>query len=186
VEALRRHADFQAQSTKVFPGTTTTNINNDPAAPDPSTTGDHRRIFANHGAPTGRRSADLAHDHGLWQSRLADLLVQRLWRAYLRTTSVADTVASRYGVSADDVVRDPAKYGLSATDITRYQNADQTKQGLDHDAGTDPLHPNLTYLFAYDPLAFGGKGRAAIAIGNPDTAKSTAVIVPGTSSVKGG
>src|SRR6516162_7409544 len=32
--------------------------------PDVSTTGDHRRIFANHGAPTGRRSADLAHESG--------------------------------------------------------------------------------------------------------------------------
>jgi hypothetical protein len=95
-------------------------------------------------------------------------------------------VAGRYGVSVDDVVRDPGKYGLSATDITRYQNADQTKQGLDHDAG-DPLRPNPVYLFAYDPLAFGGKGRAAIAIDNPDLAKNTAVIVPGTSSsVKGG
>jgi hypothetical protein len=61
VETLRHHADLQAQSTKVFPGTTTTNITNDPAAPEVSTTGDHRRIFTPHGAPTGRRSADLAH-----------------------------------------------------------------------------------------------------------------------------
>lgn len=84
------------------------------------------------------------------------------------------------------MLRDPAKFGLSATDVTRYQNANETKLGLDHDAG-DPLHPKPVYLFAYDPTAFGGKGRAAIAIGNPDTAKNTAVIVPGTSSsVKGG
>jgi hypothetical protein len=96
-------------------------------------------------------------------------------------------IAGRNGVSVDEVLRDPAKYGLTPTAITRYQNADQTKQGLDHDAGNDPVHPNPTFLFAYDPLAFGGKGRAAIAIGNPDTAKNTAVIVPGTSSsVKGG
>ncbi|MBS4728412.1 hypothetical protein MSM1_08705 [Mycobacterium sp. SM1] len=95
-------------------------------------------------------------------------------------------IANRNHVTVDDVVRDPTKYGLSVADITRYQNADQTKQGLDHDAG-DPLRPNPTYLVAYDPLAFGGKGRAAIAIGNPDTANNTAVIVPGTSSsVKGG
>ena len=53
MEALRHHADLQAQSTKVFAGTTTTNTDNDPAAPVASTTGDHRRIFANHGAPTG-------------------------------------------------------------------------------------------------------------------------------------
>lgn len=96
-------------------------------------------------------------------------------------------IASHYGVSADDVIHDPTEYGLTPTDITRYQNADQTKQGLDHDIGNDPLHPNPVYLFAYDPLAFGGKGRAAIAIGNPDLAKNTAVIVPGTSSsVEGG
>ncbi|OBF10173.1 hypothetical protein A5730_07480 [Mycobacterium sp. ACS4054] len=95
-------------------------------------------------------------------------------------------VAGRNGVSVDDVLRDPAKYGLSPTYVTRYQNANETKLGLDHDAG-DPLRPKPVYLFAYDPMAFGGKGRAAIAIGNPDTAKNTAVIVPGTSSsVKGG
>ena len=95
-------------------------------------------------------------------------------------------VANRNGVKPDDVLRDPAKYGLSATDVTRYQNANETKQGLDHDAG-DPLRPKPVYLFAYDPLAFGGKGRAAVAVGNPDTAKNTAVIVPGTSSsVKAG
>jgi hypothetical protein len=95
--------------------------------------------------------------------------------------------ASHYGVSVDDVMRDPGEYGLTATDVTRYQNADQTKQGLDHDVGNDPLHPNPVFLFAYDPLAFGGKGRAAIALGNPDWAKNTAVIVPGTSSSgKGG
>jgi hypothetical protein len=59
VEALRHHADLQAQGTKVFPGTTTTNTQNDPAAPEVGTTGGHRRIFTSHGAPTGRRSADL-------------------------------------------------------------------------------------------------------------------------------
>lgn len=96
-------------------------------------------------------------------------------------------IANRSGVSVDDVIRDATKYGLSASDITRYQNAIETKHGLDHDAGNDPLHPNPTYLFAYDPLAFGGKGRAAIAIGNPDTAPNTAVIVPGAgSSVRSG
>ncbi|WP_322860849.1 alpha/beta hydrolase [Mycobacterium europaeum] len=93
-------------------------------------------------------------------------------------------IANRSGVSVDDVLRDPGKYGLSDTDITRYHNADETKQGLDHDS--DHGH-NPVYLFAYDPTAFGGKGRAAVCIGNPDTAKNTAVIVPGTSSsVKGG
>jgi hypothetical protein len=93
-------------------------------------------------------------------------------------------IASHYGVSVDDVMRDPTEYSLTPTDITRYQNADQTQQGLDHDSANGR---NPVFLFAYEPLAFGGKGRAAIAIGNPDLAKNTTVIVPGTSSsVKGG
>ena len=52
MEALRRHAQLQAQGTKVFPGTTTTNTTDDPAVPEVSTTGDHDRIFTPHGAPT--------------------------------------------------------------------------------------------------------------------------------------
>jgi pimeloyl-ACP methyl ester carboxylesterase len=43
------------------------------------------------------------------------------------------------------------------------------------------------YLLKYQPVAFNGEGGAAIAIGNPDTADNTAVMVPGmTSSVAGG
>jgi Alpha/beta hydrolase len=110
-----------------------------------------------------------------------------------------EDAARQYGVSPEglrdnalnnvdnDVFTNPGKYGLSATGITRYQNAVKTNQGLDHDKGTNPDHPRPVMLWAYDPLAFNGKGRAAIAIGNPDRARNTAVIVPGTnSSVKGG
>ena len=86
----------------------------------------------------------------------------------------------------NDVFSNPEKYGLTATDITRYQNAVKTNQGLEHDRG-DPNNPRPVLLWAYDPLAFNGKGRAAIAIGNPDKSRNTAVIVPGTnSSVQGG
>ncbi|HUO39218.1 MAG TPA: alpha/beta hydrolase, partial [Mycobacterium sp.] len=91
------------------------------------------------------------------------------------------------GDQGNDVFANPHKYGLSAGDITRYQNAVKTNQGVEHDKGADPDHPRPVMLWAYDPLAYGGKGRAAIAIGNPDRAQNTAVIVPGTnSSVKGG
>ncbi len=37
-------------------------------------------------------------------------------------------------------------------------------------------------LWVYDPLAFNGQGKVAIAIGNPDYARNTAAIVPGTGS----
>lgn len=78
----------------------------------------------------------------------------------------------------------PGDYGLCATDIIRYQNAAKTNDFLERDEKPDELP---VMLWAYDPLAFSGKGRAAIAIGNPDKARNTAVIVPGTnSSVRGG
>jgi Alpha/beta hydrolase len=95
-------------------------------------------------------------------------------------------VAKQHGVSDTDVINDPARYGLSTTYISRYTNAKQTKAGLDHDKG-DPNNPRPLMLWAYDPLAFNGKGKAAIAIGNPDRSRNTAVIVPGmNASVKGG
>ncbi|MGH3542504.1 MAG: alpha/beta hydrolase [Mycobacterium sp.] len=93
-------------------------------------------------------------------------------------------LANQYGVSAGDVVGNPAKYGLSATAITRYNNAVQTQKGLsvDSDDGKNPV-----FLHTYDPEAFDGRGREAIAIGNPDTAANTTVLVPGTgSSVRDG
>ncbi|WP_156688907.1 putative alpha/beta hydrolase [Mycobacterium sp. Marseille-P9652] len=110
-----------------------------------------------------------------------------------------EDVAQRHGLSPEslrdnalkgegnDVFADPGKYGLSAADITRYQNAVKTNHGLEHDKGSVADHPRPVLLWAYDPLAYNGKGRAAIAIGNPDRSQNTAVIVPGTnSSVRGG
>ena len=86
-----------------------------------------------------------------------------------------------------EVFANPEAYGLCATDITRYQNAVKTNDFLVRDKGCDPEHATPIMLWAYDPLAFNGKGRAAIAIGNPDKSRHTAVMVPGTnSSVRGG
>lgn len=108
-----------------------------------------------------------------------------------------ENVADQNHVSVDDVMNNPGKYGLSANDVTRYQNARRTQEGLRHDLGRDSdprryseivADPKLkgvlrpTMLWAYEPTAFGGKGKAAICIGNPDTAPNTAVIVPGTSA----
>lgn len=82
-----------------------------------------------------------------------------------------------------DMFSNAASYGLCATDIVRYQNAVKTNDCLNK-----ACDPGLALmLWAYDPLAFAGKGRAGIAIGNPDKSRNTAVVVPGTnSSVRGG
>ncbi|MGV7360577.1 alpha/beta hydrolase, partial [Mycobacterium kansasii] len=112
-----------------------------------------------------RRVEDAAGQHGLSPKALRDNALNNV---------------------SNDVFSNPGKYGLTAADITRYQNAVKTNQGLNHDRG-DPAKPRPVMLWAYDPLAYNGKGRAAIAIGNPDKTPNIAVIVPGTnSSVKGG
>ena len=96
-------------------------------------------------------------------------------------------VAGQHGVSEDEVIKDPAKFGLTHDDATRFYNARRTSEGLAHQRGSDPENPRPVMLWGYQPLADGGQGRAAIAIGNPDKARNTAVIVPGTgSSVRDG
>jgi pimeloyl-ACP methyl ester carboxylesterase len=90
-------------------------------------------------------------------------------------------IANQNGVSANDVLRNPDKYGLSATAITRYGNACRTRDGLAASArAKDPWgHPPQVFLLKYQPEAFGGEGAAAIAMGNPDTAANTAIFVQG-------
>ncbi|MEU4843159.1 alpha/beta hydrolase [Nocardia testacea] len=103
-------------------------------------------------------------------------------------------IAKAKGVSVDAIKADPKKFGLTADDMTRYHNAINVRAGLEQykcldkanpldksDPGHHPPAPYPTFLYVYDPLAFGGKGRAAISIGDPDTAANTAVVVPGAS-----
>ncbi|WP_433714613.1 alpha/beta hydrolase [Nocardia sp. CA-084685] len=96
-----------------------------------------------------------------------------------------EAMAKAKGVSVAAIQKDPTKYGLTADDLTRYHNAINVKAGLDAYSGRKKpgqFGPYLpTYLYAYQPLGFDGKGRAAIAIGNPDTSPNTAVLVPGAS-----
>lgn len=115
-----------------------------------------------------------------------------------------ENAARANNVSTDEVAANPGRYGLSENDITRYQNARKTQEGLIHQmtgenelkgpdgqprrysdvSPEERMRENWrpTMLWAYDPQAFDGKGRAAVAIGNPDKAVNTAVIVPGTSA----
>jgi len=100
--------------------------------------------------------------------------------------SRVNQAAAVHHVSVDEVKAHPEDYGLTPRDVTRYTNAEKVQEGLDHDSGDLTRHAP-TFLYVYDPEAFDGKGRAAIAINNPDTAANTTVVVPGTShSVKEG
>lgn len=86
--------------------------------------------------------------------------------------------ASRHGVSAQDVLNDPFRYGCTPDDATRYTNAVKVEQALETDSNRTGAP---TFLQVYQPTRFDGQGRAAIAIGNPDKSANTTVVVPGTS-----
>jgi uncharacterized protein YukE len=90
--------------------------------------------------------------------------------------------AANAGVLNEAVLADPGKYGLTQTDVTRYRNAEQVELGIDFNGQPDGNHvpKNPIFLHTYQPEAFNGQGRAALAIGNPDEADNTTVMVPGT------
>lgn len=82
------------------------------------------------------------------------------------------------GVTVEQVMADPDRFGLTPTDVVRYRNAVAVGEGLRRNRDKTDVDG---FLYVYEPEAFDGQGRAAIAIGNPDEADNTAVVVPGTS-----
>lgn len=88
-----------------------------------------------------------------------------------------EELAALRSAGIDDVLANPVHYGLPAVAINRYANAFRTRQGLEASEGIADV-----YLLKYQPDAFGGEGAAAIAIGNPDTAANTAVLVKGAAT----
>jgi uncharacterized protein YukE len=94
-------------------------------------------------------------------------------------------VAKSRGVTVEEVLAHPEKYGMAGPMMDRYNNALKTREALDQ--ASKNTHGAPTYLMVYEPEAFKGDGRAAVAIGDPDQAPNTAVVVPGTgNSVKSG
>lgn len=93
-------------------------------------------------------------------------------------------VAKSRGVTEEEVLAHPERYGMAGPMMDRYHNALKAKEAL---ADTSNKTGAPTFLQVYEPEAFSGDGRAAIAIGDPDHAATTAVVVPGTgNSVENG
>lgn len=92
-------------------------------------------------------------------------------------------VAKSRGVTVDEVKAHPEKYGMAGAMMDRYNNAVKVSEALKADENKTGAR---TYLQVYEPEAFSGDGRAAIAIGDPDHADNTAVVVPGTGNSVGG
>ncbi|KAA0094193.1 hypothetical protein CIW49_25720 [Mycolicibacterium sp. P1-18] len=99
-------------------------------------------------------------------------------------------VATSRGVTTEEVLAHPEKYGMAGTMMDRYQNALKVRDALDKDAANArDAYGNAPdiLLMKYEPEGFGGDGAAAIAIGDPDTAANTSVMVSGlTTSVSAG
>jgi hypothetical protein len=87
-------------------------------------------------------------------------------------------VAQARGVAVDEVLAHPDQYGMNPRMMARYHNALKVQEGLQHNADQTGAP---TFLQIYEPEKFDGAGRAAVAIGDPDSAANTAVVVPGTS-----
>ena len=129
---------------------------------------------------TSRHSSELGNLDGIPVS-VRDEINQEVLKGDLNRVR---ELAEENCVSVDDVLADPRRFGLSAAEVCRYTNADRTQQGLTACGRAEDEHgrnPRL-YLLKYLPEACGGDGAAAIAMGNPDIAANTAVLVKGMGS----
>jgi len=162
----------------------------------PGTLGDPRRLPPPHtSAEQVRRwwdSLSRAEQQGLVAAHPPELgarngipaaVRDRVNRAVLHDDLARVRIAAdRAGVTVDAVLGRPGAYGLTAADVARFRGARHTENDLNwlRDNGSGPGAPVL--LWRYDPVAFRGQGRIAVAVGDPDTARHTAVLVPGTGS----
>lgn len=81
------------------------------------------------------------------------------------------------GGTVDQLRANAERFGLTAAAITRYDNALRVRSALAANSAKTGGVP--AFLYVYEPEAFGGEGRVAVAIGNPDEADNTTVLVPG-------
>ncbi|MEB3031114.1 DUF4226 domain-containing protein [[Mycobacterium] nativiensis] len=118
-------------------------------------------------------------------SRAGAKLLQSTGAGYSVAARVRDRV-NRQLLAADISRVENATEPISAADRVRYDNAVRVREGLRANANAD-TDAGPALLLSYDPMAFDGLGRAAIAIGDPDLADNTTVLVPGAhSSVRDG
>ncbi|MGV9710099.1 alpha/beta hydrolase [Gordonia sp. NPDC003424] len=145
-------------------------------------------------AHRGAHPQDLAHlsaeDRARWWASLTPAereAVEQEFPEYLGNgqglpASVRD-VANRQNLDRD-IAQSQAIVTLGDLNGGRYRDAQKTlrnaryvKAGLDHAEQVAP--GSVVQLYAYDPRAFGGDGKAVVSIGDLDTARNVAWNVPG-------
>ena len=119
-----------------------------------------------------------------WWESLSPADQDRLLREHpeklgnLNGIPVADRSTANIEVMNRDIARvENATEAIPYDVMQRYYNAVEIRDGMTAQRAKTGAQ---TYLYVYEPDAFDNQGRAAIAIGNPDTADNTAVVVPGT------
>ncbi|WP_110181286.1 alpha/beta hydrolase [Nocardioides solisilvae] len=147
-----------------------------------------RDAMAKPGAPGPSSSPEQVHD---WWEGLTDAEREAVTSAYPELIGSADGLPASARDDANRVLLDGdlARLGakeddgtLSSLERKTLDNARATESALKNsEEYRDPLTGNLTgsQLWLYDPSAFDGDGRVAVAVGDLDTADDVAVFTPG-------
>ncbi|ROR92550.1 alpha/beta hydrolase [Nocardioides aurantiacus] len=144
------------------------------------------------GAPGAPGDGATPEQVAAWWRGLSEAEQEAVVAAYPQTVGGADGLPASARDEAnrilleDDLARLEAKEDdgtLSALEQRMLENARATRTALDDaDGYVDPLDPTVrpgAQLWLYDPSAFDGDGRVAVAVGDMDTADDVAVFTPG-------
>lgn len=98
-------------------------------------------------------------------------------RVMTRDIDRVERRAAVTGGTVDQLRANAERFGLTSAAVTRYDNALRVRSALAANSAKTGGVP--AFLYVYEPESFGGEGRVAVAIGNPDEANNTTVVVPG-------
>ncbi|WP_237569072.1 alpha/beta hydrolase [Mycolicibacterium lacusdiani] len=98
-------------------------------------------------------------------------------RVMTRDVDRVERRAAVTGGTVDQLRANAERFGLTSAAVTRYDNALRVRSALAANSAKTGGVP--AFLYVYEPETFGGEGRVAVAIGNPDEADNTTVVVPG-------
>jgi uncharacterized protein YukE len=98
-------------------------------------------------------------------------------RVMTRDIDRVERRAAVTGGTVDQLRTNAERFGLTSAAVTRYDNALRVRSAL----ASNSTKPGgiRAFLYVYEPEAFDGEGRVAVALGNPDEADNTTVVVPG-------
>ena len=98
----------------------------------------------------------------------------------LLSAQALDPAVAAVGGQSSLVRGDPSGRTINGQTLTRVQLQNFINSSKCLDAMSNAKGSKIpSYLLEYGSTAYGGDGKAAVCLGNPDTADNTAVCVPG-------